>query len=71
MDICCNTSCMDTNGNLAIAVRCHDRSDLGKLQFLLCLSHCKYLLLPFVIGLLANSFFLAPGLYAQATVSAL
>ena len=37
MDICCNTSSMDTNGNLAIAVRCHDRSDLGKLQFLLCL----------------------------------
>ena len=71
MDICCNTSGMDTNGDLAIAVRRHDRSDLGKLQFLLCLSHCKYLLLPFVIGLLANSFFFTPGFYAQATVSAL
>ena len=30
-----------------------------------------FFLLPFVIGLLTNSFFFAPGLYAQATVSAL
>ena len=62
---------MDTNGNLVIAICCHYRSDLGKLQFLLCLSHCKYLLLPFVIGLLTKSFFFAPGLYAQTTVPAL
>lgn len=61
---------MDTDGDLASAVQRHDRSNLCKLQRLLCFSHCKYLLLPFVVRLLTDTVFFAPSLYTQSAVSA-
>ena len=56
MDICLNTFGLDTDSDLAAPFRHHHWSDLGKPWFLLCLSHCKYPLLPFVIGRLADPF---------------
>ena len=71
MDICLNTSGLDADSDLPVPFRCHHWGDLGKLRFLLCLSQCNYLLLPFVIGRLADPFFFASSLYTQAAVPAL
>ena len=60
MDVCCNSSSMDTNGYLATVIAGHNRRYLCKLQFLLCLCHGEYLLLPFVICLFADTVFFAP-----------
>lgn len=55
MDVCCNLAGMDAKGNLIVAAHWHSRRYFRKLQFLLCFGQGKYLLLPFVVGLLADS----------------
>ena len=69
MDICCDSAGMDAKGYLTAPIAGYNRRYFCKLQFLLCLRHGKYLLLPFVVGLLAHTVFFAPALYIQATVS--
>ena len=70
MDVCCNSSAMDAKGDLVVAAARHNRRHICKLQFLLRLGHGEYLLLPFVVGLLADSVFSTPVLYTQSAASA-